>query len=770
MLTAKFFNRIISRSLRLAIFLTPLFFVPLTFDFFEFNKTWLVLFLVTVAWLAWLAKVILVEKKIVFRKTPLETSLLLFTIATFLSALFAIDKLSAFWGYYGRFSDGFLFLISLIIFVLLLVNNPLRSLRPENLLKIFLWSSALVTAGSVFLLIGFWKKFFFLPEYATSGFFTPVSASFGGLGVFLAFFCLLLLSLFYFGDKKIRAETRSFVFSEAFFWIFLVLALFLLFFLNFTAAWLTFSLGLFLLIVFLFIFQFILGSFRTQKAFKVPLLALFLFVLAAAALFGSFDFSFSQTKMPPREVVLPWRDSLAVATNHFLENPVLGAGPGNYALAFSLSRPVDLNYGNLWQIRFDRAGSHFLEIFSTWGILGFLTYAFLLVSFLFVCLKLAPLLFKKGKKEVLVFLFPWLTLLGAQIFYYQNAVLAFSFWLMTALMLLSLKKVFGEALFKKRVFDFRKKPEWGALLAGLYFVALLVFVVLAFFGGRFYLADASYAKVVFNKTSDNSTKLSLLDRTTWLNPYQPVYWALRSRLYLGEIKDVVAGGIKSKEETEKLGVYSEATIKSAKRAADLAGQNVVFWENLGVAYREMRGFTNGADLWAQESFKKALALEPTNPVLAMEAGKAFLAEISGSASAKNSNQLKEAESFLQKAVELKSDYKEARVFLAMVRELQEKPEEAVAILKELTQQYPSYVDGYYQLGRVYFNQNMVGEAIEYFRKVIELSPRHSNALYSLGVAYKIKNDRALALEYFQKVLELNPNNQDVKAKIKELEQ
>ena len=117
------FNRIIKASIYLLVFLLPLFFLPFSVEFFEFNKQYLLYFLVSLAFFSWLAKMVLIDKEIRFRRSPLDIPVLAFLAVAVLSAIFSIDKNSSLFGFYGRFSDGLLTLISFGILYFLLTNN-----------------------------------------------------------------------------------------------------------------------------------------------------------------------------------------------------------------------------------------------------------------------------------------------------------------------------------------------------------------------------------------------------------------------------------------------------------------------------------------------------------------------------------------------------------------------------------------------------------------------------------------------------------------------
>jgi len=100
------FNRITKCSIYLLVFLLPLFFLPFSFEAFEFNKQYLLFFLVSIGLFSWIAKMVLVDKEIRFKRSPLDIFILAFLFTAILSAIFSVDKSSSLFGFYGRFSDG----------------------------------------------------------------------------------------------------------------------------------------------------------------------------------------------------------------------------------------------------------------------------------------------------------------------------------------------------------------------------------------------------------------------------------------------------------------------------------------------------------------------------------------------------------------------------------------------------------------------------------------------------------------------------------------
>src|SRR5688500_15955986 len=103
-------------------FLTPLIWLPVNYELFEFNKMMLVYLLTSIITFSWLIKMVL-EKKLLVKRTPLDILILLFLTANILSTIFSIDRTLSVWGYYSRSNGGLLSIISYILLYYALVSN-----------------------------------------------------------------------------------------------------------------------------------------------------------------------------------------------------------------------------------------------------------------------------------------------------------------------------------------------------------------------------------------------------------------------------------------------------------------------------------------------------------------------------------------------------------------------------------------------------------------------------------------------------------------------
>ena len=129
------FNKILKVSLIALVFLFPVFWLPFSFEWIEFNKIYLMFFLGIIGILAWLLKMIIQEKTIRIRFSFIDWLVLGFMLAGILSAVFSTDRISSVFGTYGRFSNGFLALFSFICLYFLIRNNFDPNLEKTSDLK-----------------------------------------------------------------------------------------------------------------------------------------------------------------------------------------------------------------------------------------------------------------------------------------------------------------------------------------------------------------------------------------------------------------------------------------------------------------------------------------------------------------------------------------------------------------------------------------------------------------------------------------------------------
>ncbi|QQG41510.1 MAG: O-antigen ligase family protein [Candidatus Woesebacteria bacterium] len=128
-------------------FFVPLVLWPYTSEVFEFNKIVLVYGLTVLITGTWVIRMIL-ERKIIFRRTILDIPLLVFFASQLISTLLSIDPSTSWFGYYSRFNGGLLSTISYTLLYWTFVSNLDRK-HTLRILYTVLCSAAIVSIYGV---------------------------------------------------------------------------------------------------------------------------------------------------------------------------------------------------------------------------------------------------------------------------------------------------------------------------------------------------------------------------------------------------------------------------------------------------------------------------------------------------------------------------------------------------------------------------------------------------------------------------------------------
>ncbi|MDD4900906.1 MAG: tetratricopeptide repeat protein [Patescibacteria group bacterium] len=740
-MSEKFINNIdkaISILIKAIIVLLPLFFLPWTGEYFEFNKQFLLWVLMPLAVLLRLISAAAAgELKI--KSNPVNFPIVVFLLLTAVASILSLDRFAAFFGSYGRFADAWFGLFCLVIFYFLLINAAAVSAKKiVGLLKLFLYSSVAAAAFSLMAMAGDWPSV--LPWPA----FNPAGGSLLALALYLAPVCLI--AAYFLADNGLRK------FERVFFVVGLIVCLIDLALINFTLAWALLFLGAGLMI-----FGYWLnGRFDFKKLWHRHSLVLAILIFASALFLLWPGINSAKTALGrelPQEARLAYGQSFIIAKEIFKKYPALGSGPGTFTEDFSLYRPAELNQSALWQVRFNKSGSAFLEMLATAGSLTGLSYLLVIGLAIYLNLALIKKYFKSGSLAdedfnlIFLLLAVFIIAFLSQLFFYSTTVLIFIFWLALSL-IIAFWQSRDRALFKEKIINLKNSRLSYRLFFLLVFFAAAGWIALLILQTRFFAAEIAVAG------TDN--REANLVKAFKLNPYRADYRINLAELYLQQARAEALKPVQRRNnETVKSSIAR--AIEAGRQAITLAPSSVLAQETLAMIYRDSRALTIGSEPWTIKYFSQALALEPTNPILAGELAKAYL----------NNHDSANAEKYFLKALELKRDYHEAKFAMAKIYLDSKKDLEALALLNELKDEVKA-ADVYYELGRYYYNHGEFDRAIENFTLALAVSPKHSNSLYGLAVAYETRGDAKQALEYYRQALALNPENEEIKKKIEML--
>ena len=705
-------SKLIRYGFYLLVFLLPLFWLPFSFEAWEFPKQFLLFFASLI-----LVFLYFLEKKNKQKVFCVFDSLVLgFLILAAASAFFSVDKISSIFGFYARFSNGLIGLISFSLVYFLASRLPKD--KADKVFKILLWSAGFAVLLAYLSLTGILGK---LRN------FNPVCPSLEGLVMFLA--PLIFLSL---GFRR-----------KPLIWGFIVLSAGLIFLVDYTPSLIVLGLTS------LAYSGLLMFKAKSEKTKPLLLILLLLLILSAAGIgFNTSRFLPGNLVSFPREATLDLQTSWQISFDALKTRPVLGSGPGTFFYNFSKFRQASFNQDALWQVRFDRPVSHVLEMMSTMGLVSVLVFLALAVLVLKSVFPNSGYVFQPDPDlPFLNLVFAFTASVFVQAFYYQNTVLGFSFWLFLGLIVGLTAK---ERDFHIAKFNFSQDSSGKRLLflASVLLLSLTtIFVV--FWGARIYWGDFLYQQAFKEPSLDN--KVALMQKAVAVNPFFAEYQIILSR-------SLINLAASQTEDSQKVFQTVVLSVDSAKKAAEISPNWVASWETLGMVYQQVQGLAAGVEDWGIKSFERAISLEPTNPLFYSKLGKIYFAK----------EDLDKAKQEFLKARDLKPDFLEPQIFLGLIREKQGDGKGAISFMFHLSQLYPLDADIAFQLGRFYFNQGKINEAISEFKAVLNLNPSHLDSLYSLALAFEKKGDTTQAIAFLEKALELSPENQVLKQKLEQL--
>ena len=787
------------------VFFLPLFFLPFSVEIFEFNKIFLLFTVSSLAFLVWIAKMIVVDRCLIFVKTPLDIPIFIFIFIVLLSTILSVDKISSVLGFYGRSSDSLMVYSSLVMLYFVGVNSAVErsTVFINSLVKVFLASSFVVIIVSLFYFLGI--KLIPLDE-AQFDSFNLVGGSLNILGIYLV--SVVIIAFYY------LLEVKN-VFVKYLVYLFVVLSLILLAVIDFIPAWIVLAISLLVSLVSIFMTQKqhsrVYADGKSMRQCLIPTGLIVIISLAFAVTSLTFinknvesnfkssiiSSSIKDRVMPSvdngqigagngfaKEIILDKKTAVSIAIEGIKKDPIsgiVGTGPGTYLYNFSKFKPVEFNSSIFWSVRFDKAGSEIIEKVSTIGVLGVISYLLIMI--------LAVGMFLRTSKQIrnnnFVYLFSaWLSLLLFQFLYFESTTIKFVFWMLTIVLAVEYYSSRTQDARENILWEFKIKKTNHIFYLSLLLVMTVSFAAFYYYQIRFYQAEVTYKNTIFayNKAVKD---INLSRQGVWdildksvedlngvieKNPYNGTYKLYLSDIYFNRLAIVIQEESEKSEEEKNNQIIAremKGVVDHAKDAADASPNNIVFQQKLGNIYAYM--FNNikimDADEWAIKKYDRAISLEPTSPILYTELGKIYISQYLESA---DEGKMNDAISEFEKALELKSDYLDTGFQLGLAYEIKGDNKKAISQLSSFIENGTADVNIAFQLGRIHYNSGNINEAKEIFLEIIRVQPRNSNARYSLGLIYEKEENNEEALREFEAVLLLNPDNREVVGKIEEL--
>ena len=673
----KIIDKIIKILLYLVVFLLPIFFLPLTIFPVAWNKQILLAIICFLVSILWLVKIIKTGKiNWVWNKVGLAVLVLLIVLG--ISTIFSTARAQSFWGTSAEpdtFLNFILYGLTFFLFANLISENQRSNQREISVLKViklFLLSSGILAL--LFLLQEVFKLV--LPwDFAKGGGFNPIG-SVQALAVFFGAAFVILITLISADREKILGMIIGLL-------LFVDILL-----INFWPVWLGIA---FAMIIILWVKLKSLGR-KKEVGLRDYLLPLVVFAIALILIF--IKIPFSNILDLPSEISLTHKASFDIGKKTLEEgfkNLVIGSGPTTFSYDYRLHRLPNINLTDFWYLGFEQGTSVLITLLTTSGILGILAALFLIGVFIYE-------IFKNSKSVNVIYCIGGAYFLILWIFYSINFTLMFAGFLMLGLWMASLDK--------KKEISLVAPPQkaFFSMLGAIVLVVVLVF-------GFYVYAQKYSAALAFSRgvnlmnaeELDSNGVITNIGKAINFDKINDKYLRELSQVILFRINEVLSSQELSREQRGEELQNNLFNIQAiVQKAIQANPKNSLNWLQAGQIYESIISLKEGSGESAILAYRKAIELDPLNPQIPFNIGRAYKTIAQKIRSEDLSNQALElAIDNFQKSIELKYNFTPTYYLLGQVYEmkgdkelaiksyqivLQLEPgnEEAISRIKELT--------------------------------------------------------------------------------------
>lgn len=619
----------------------PLFFLPLTSEFFELNKFTLLLILTIISTINWSLKMVL-QKKFSYTKSPLDIPLLIFVGALVVSSFSSIDQYISIFGSPNSKWPSLLGVATLIVFYFSNASSIKSKKEVHIILTALLASTTLAAVIAIFAYFNIFPPFDFTKYRSFNTLGSP-----NRLAVLISIVLPIAVAFMVFINNRL-CKMLSAMGS-----VILIVCLILI---NFPPAYFGLIAGLITAAAAslkIKITKETLGGIIGLGVIVILISALRFIPSISSITLGKILYAGDNTSQKidvPKPITINQRTGWNIALST-IANPnraLFGTGPGTFQFVYTQLKPRAINTTENWAVRFDKSSSEFSELIATAGIIGALAFLFFTTTAARLAWKLifkspaglnyVPIsagiisavtlaFFTTFSVSAILTLFICLICLSVMAriqdekyieeMTIEVATLKNSFnWLPTGSSLASLKTAPSDASTGK-----------SQVLPLIFLLSVSIISIFVLFNQiSTWRAEYIYRQAILALNQNDGAKtINLLLQAIRINSSPDIYHrvlsqtALSAAINLNQKKDL------SDDEKNLLSRLVQVSIEQAKfasgyqilplRVPGISAANVANWETLSSAYQSVIASVQGSDVHAVNSLSQAVLLDPQNPIL-----------------------------------------------------------------------------------------------------------------------------------------------------------
>ena len=642
--------------------LVPVWFLPITVEFFEFNKLTLVTIFTVVMLVLWAIK-IAITKQVIIAKSKVDLGIMAFLLVMVLSTIFSIHKTSSVFGSIGRWYPSLFGAISVVVYYYIVSSNITLNGIKKSLIGLLVGA----TVSSLVSTLAYYGVFLGEASFLKTQAFSLTGSTLTAL-ILAIVATIIALGLI--------PTTKNVLIKSAFSLtallnIYFVLAVKEYAFIGLLAG------GLGALVLYT-------GLSRVKENvihYSVILAGL---VLSVVILFVPVFAKVTTNENFPRPVVLPISQSWLIASSTIRELPLLGSGPSTFYLTFPKYRTLAMNYSDYWTFRFDKPYNEALNVLGTMGILGFATY----LLFSLKVLKLGWDTLDKNESNHLAVAQTSMLIMAVAGFITYTTVLS-DFLLFTMIALVVAYKA-GNNSGNTPDQSVASLTNWAQTTAGtnpakkeyLHLIAITPILGLAAVGAflnyKTYAGEYLMRKALDSAVANNANMAyDYMTKAIRQNPQIESYHNTFAQTNLALANALAGKENLSDQDKQTIQLLVAQAIRSSQVATEqINNLSVGAWEIRGGIYRSIMAVAKDSDQWAVQAYTNATNLDGTNPLLRLQLGGIYYAKgdyLNAANQFRIATNLKNDYAnawynFAQSLIQLK-DYKNAQASLEIVKRL-----------------------------------------------------------------------------------------------------
>ena len=746
------FNNLSFWTLVSSIFISIFFFIPYTFISLEASKGFILSIGSILSLFFWLVGR-LSDGKFIIPKDILILFAGAIPLVFLLSSLFSSSLYLSFFGAGFEVGTFGSMLVMFILFFLSAVHFQTESKIWVFIKSIFYGGLILSIFEIINILVGFDR---FLP-----GMLKGVSAGnlIGSWNNFAIFFGLIvLLSLF-----SIQFLECNRLFKSIVRYFLLATGLIFLIIVNMPLVWLL--VGLFAVTIFVYSLSSQHEKLRREensdnKKVKFPINSFVVIILSLVFLFSNNligGFVSKYISVPSNDIRPSLITTSKVAYKSFLQNPVFGTGPNTFVNDWSLWKPKEIALTTFWNTDFSSGFSLMSTFAVTAGLLGFLVVLWFLIVYFMRSIQSIRIALKSSEQNhfilisFIISIYSWIIF----VLYNPNIVILMLAFVSSGLLIGSLVQ---RGFMSVSEFSFLNDPR-----NSFFSILGLMIIMIASCALMFVYIQKFVSVVYFSKSVNNGSSVELLNKSEYMLSRassldeNDVYYRNLSQIYLTRINTLI------KDETispdfikSNLQQLIDLAQNSATAAISKNPKNYLNYLNLGNIYSSlsMLQVENSYEN-AVAAYEKSLELNPSNPLI-------VLSRASLEFSAGNNDSARE---FINKSLEMKSNYTDALFLLSDIESSEGNLNEAIKQAESAAKISPYNSDVFFRLGLLRYNNSDYKGAVSAFEQAVILDPSYLNARYLLALSYQKVGRGDEALTQFKILSNVLPENEVLKKAI-----